>query len=48
MGYGDLKNKAGETQRAILHSKDTLAELVEHLGTGSHTFIYLWNDGCAP
>jgi len=47
-GYGDIQNKAGEMQRGILHSKDTLAELVEHLGPGTHTFIYLWNDGCQP
>lgn len=48
VGYGDIQNKAGEMQRGILHSKDTLAELVEHLGPGTHTFIYLWNDGCQP
>lgn len=47
-GYGDLKNKDGEMQRCILHSNDTLAELIVHLGPGTHTFIYLWNDGCIP
>lgn len=47
-GFGELLNKAGEMQTAILHSRDTLAELVEHLGPGPHTFMYLWGDGCKP
>lgn len=47
-GFGELTTKKGTQQMGILHSKDTLAELVEHLGSGRHTFIYLWDNGCAP
>lgn len=47
-GYADIARPDGKLQRGILHSKDTLAELVAHLGPGTHTFMYLWNDGCAP
>ncbi len=47
-GYGVIRNKQGDMQMGILNSKDTLAALVEHLGAGTHTFIYLWNDGCVP
>ncbi len=47
-GYGEIQNKQGEMQQGILHSRDALNELVEHLGTGMHTFMYLWNMGCEP
>lgn len=46
--YGDLLNKNNVTQRGILHSKDTLSALIDHLGPGRHSFLYLWDDGCAP
>jgi hypothetical protein len=48
MGYGMIQRKDGEQQFGILSSKDTLARLVEHLGAGQHTFIYVWDAGCEP
>lgn len=33
-------------QTGILRSKDTLAELVAHLGDGTHQFEYQWAEGC--
>jgi hypothetical protein len=48
LGFGMIQNKNGDMQQGILHSKVELNELVEHLGTGTHTFIYIWNEGCVP
>lgn len=49
MGYGVIPTPDGKgTQWGVLSSKDTLARLINHLGSGQHEFIYSWDVGCEP
>lgn len=47
-GYGEILRKDGGAQFGIMHSRDTLAELVAHLGPGYHSFTYVWEPGAEP
>lgn len=40
-GFGEIENKHGDMQMGIRNSRTALGELIDHLGNGAHTFIYL-------
>lgn len=52
-GYGELQNRNGHMQNAILNSGNTLDKLIAHIKEHvpcDETFevIYSWGEGCAP
>jgi len=46
--YGELANDEGVSQMAILGSRETLARLIEFIGSGPHFVMYQWVQGCDP
>lgn len=51
-GFGEVTNKLGKLQYGILHSKETLDELIAHIeqaGAGGLFYVtYVWSEGCIP